>query len=144
MIKKVRNSSHSEYSNMTNQISKMPNAVEPTKVTPDNSLLLSNFQNKNCLKESKMKTFNGCKTIRIFWGEGKERSNEELGSNKKVEPIKIEEEKVSNFDHQDIFGGGISVINKQQLNYRDAQIESLKQLFHHLNPYSETMSLISK
>lgn len=46
-----------------------------------------------------MKTFNGCKTIRIFWGEGKERSNEELGSNKKVEPIKIEEEKVSNFDH---------------------------------------------
>ncbi len=59
-----------------------------------------------------MKTFNGCKTIRIFWGEGKERSNEELGSNKKVEPIRIDEEKVSNFDHEDIFGGGISVINK--------------------------------
>ena len=59
-----------------------------------------------------MKTFNGCKTIRIFWGEGKERSNEELGSNKKVEPIRIDEEKVSNFDHEDLFGGGISVINK--------------------------------
>jgi hypothetical protein len=74
MIKKVRNSTNSDHSNMTNQAYKIINAGEPTKITPDNSLL-SNMENKNSLKESKMRTFNGCKTIRIFWGEGKEKSN---------------------------------------------------------------------
>ena len=77
-------------------------------------------------KEDK-KGFNGCKTIRISWGE-------KGGKEKKVQS----EDKV---DKDDIFGGLSAITHTQAYG---KEIESLKELFKELNHNSEVPTVFSK